>query len=166
MEVTLNIRQALHQDADLASDILTEAARWLEESGMPLWREDELKSNRIAADVAEGLFFIAEYSGDAAGTVRFQLEDFVFWPDVPQGEAAYIHRLAVRRRYAGTGVSSALLSWAAERTQELGRRYLRLDCEALRPRLRTVYESFGFQHRDDRQVGPYFVSRYEFDVTK
>jgi hypothetical protein len=39
---------------------------------------------------------------------------------------------------------------------------LRLDCEASRPRLRAVYEGFGFRHHSDRQVGPYFVSRYEY----
>jgi GNAT superfamily N-acetyltransferase len=165
MESLVSVRQATLQDAGVVSDILGEAARWLEELGRPLWREDELNSARIVADVAAGLFFIAECSGDAAGIMRFQLEDSVFWPDMPQGEAAYIHRLAVRRRYAGTGVSSALLRWSVLRTQGLGRRYLRLDCEESRPRLRAVYESFGFRHCDDRQAGPYFVSRYEYDVT-
>jgi GNAT superfamily N-acetyltransferase len=162
----VSIRQARLQDAWVVSDILREAARWLEELGRPLWREDELNSASVVADVAAGVFFIAECSGDAAGIVRFQLEDSVFWPDVPQGEAAYIHRLAVRRRYAGTGLSAALLRWSVQHTQGLGRRALRLDCEASRPRLRAVYESFGFRHRDDRQVGPYFVSRYEYDVTE
>jgi GNAT superfamily N-acetyltransferase len=164
MELVVNIRQATLQDAGVVSDVLKEAARWLNELGMPLWREDELESGRIAADVAEGLFFIAESSRDAAGTVRFQLEDPIFWPDVPLGEAAFIHRLAVRRRYAGSGLSTALLRWAVERTRRLGRRYLRLDCEASRPRLRSIYETFGFRHRDNRQAGSYFVSRYEYDV--
>jgi GNAT superfamily N-acetyltransferase len=164
MEPLVNIRCATNQDTVLVSDILKEAARWLEQSGMPLWQEQDLEPDRISPHVTAGLFFIAELSGDAAGVVRFQLEDTVFWPDVPQGEAAYIHRLAIRRRYAGTGISAEILRWAVERTRSLGRRYLRLDCVASRPRLRAVYESFGFKHRDDRHVGPYFVSRYEFDV--
>jgi GNAT superfamily N-acetyltransferase len=164
MELVVNIRQATLQDAEVVSDVLKEAALWLKESGMPLWREDELESGRIAADVAESLFFIAECSRDAAGIVRFQLEDSIFWPDVPLGEAAFIHRLTVRRRYARTGLSTTLLRWAVERTRRVGRRYLRLDCEASRPRLRAIYETFGFRHRDDRQVGPYFVSRYEYDA--
>ena len=37
--------------------------------------------------------------------------------------------------------------------QALGFRYLRLDCVAT-PRLRAVYERFGFEHHSDRQVGP------------
>jgi GNAT superfamily N-acetyltransferase len=166
MESPINIRQATPQDAEVVLDILAEAARWLEQSGMPLWRGGELAPAQIAADVAAGLYCLALCGGDPAGTARFQLQDPIFWPDAPEQDAAYIHRLAVRRRYAGCGVSTALLRSAVERTRGLGRRYLRLDCEESRPRLRATYESFGFGHRDNRQVGPYFVSRYEYDVTK
>lgn len=58
----------------------------------------------------------------------------------------------------------ALMRWAVERAAALGRRYVRLDCEASRLRLRAVYERFGFRHHSDRQVGPYFVARYEYVV--
>src|SRR5262249_51336905 len=74
------------------------------------------------------------------------------------------HRLAVRRRFAGGEVSSALLLWAIARTHTLGRRYLRLDCVASRPRLQALYEGIGFRFHSNRQVGTYYVSRYEFDV--
>lgn len=161
----VHIRQAMPQDARVVAGILTEAAKWLEQSGMPMWKESELAQESIASDIAAGLYFIADCSGEAGGAVRFQLEDSVFWPDEPRPDAAYIHRLAVRRRYAGTGLSTAILSWAVERTRGMGRRFLRLDCEASRPRLRQVYESFGFIHHSDRQVGPYFVARYECQVT-
>ena len=164
MSDKIHVRQATAQDAEEVFRILTEAAQWLERSAMPLWKEGELTLERIAADVASGLYFIAECEGKAAGTVRFQLEDSIFWPDEPYPIAAYIHRLAVRRRYAGTGLSTAILSWAVNRARDLGRNLLRLDCEASRPRLRQVYESFGFVHHSDRQVGPYFVARYEYDV--
>ena len=160
------IRQATPQDVDVVSSILKEAARWLEPAGMPLWREGELEPASIGADVRAGLFFLAECSGDPAGTVNFQLDDPLFWPEARPQEAAYIHRLAVRRAYAGTGLSTALLRWAAERAQPLGLRYLRLDCVASRPRLRAVYERFGFEHHSDKQVGPYFVSRYQYDPTR
>ena len=166
MAAQATIRQASLPDAEVVADILKEAARWLEQTGMPLWRANELETERIVADAGAGLFFLAEYSGESAGTMKFQLDDSVFWPDASQQDAAYIHRLAVRRRYAGTGLSAVLLAWAAERTHQLGRRYLRLDCEASRPRLRAIYEHFGFRYHSDRQVGPYLVSRYEYDVTQ
>ena len=161
----LAIRQATRADAQLISEILLEAARWLEHEGMPMWRDDELLPARLMEDVSAGLFFIGEIADEAAATIRFQCEDPVFWPDVPADESAFVHRIAVRRRFAGRGVSAALLRWAAERAQALGRRFLRLDCEASRPRLRAVYERFGFRHHSDRQVGPYFVSRYEIPLS-
>jgi GNAT superfamily N-acetyltransferase len=100
----------------------------------------------------------------AAGVVKFQLEDSLFWPDVSPKQSAFVHRLAVKRHFAGGNISSALLRWAVEKTRSLGREYLRLDCEASRDRLRAIYERFGFRHHSDRQVGPYFVSRYEYKV--
>ena len=164
MDGVVEIRQAMPPDAEVVADILSEAARWLEQSGASMWKARELDPALVAADVGAGLFFLAERSGEAAGTVKFQLEDPIFWPDAPQHDAAYVHRLAVRRRFSGTGLSSALLRWAVERTRGLRRRYLRLDCEASRPRLRAFYESFGFRYHSDRHVEPYHVSRYEFDV--
>jgi GNAT superfamily N-acetyltransferase len=165
MSSEAQISQASSQDVEVVADILKEAARWLEQAGMPLWREGELEPASIATDISAGIFFLAEQDGNPAGTMKFQLDDPVMWPDARPQEAAYIHRLAVRRAYAGTGLSTTLLRWAANRAQELGFRYLRLDCVASRPRLRAVYERFGFEHHSDRQVGPYFVSRYEYDVT-
>jgi GNAT superfamily N-acetyltransferase len=157
----LGIRQAVAEDAFVVSDILLEAGRWLQREGTPMWRDDEVVYERIVSDVSAGLFFLGEIASEAVGTFKFQLSDTVFWPDVPAEESAFVHRIAVRRRFSGGSVSSLFLAWAADRALALGRRYLRLDCEASRPRLRAVYERFGFQHHSDRQVGPYFVSRYE-----
>ena len=108
----VSIRQATARDLDEVAGILHEATGWLEVRGMAMWREDELLPIRIAEDVRSGLFFLAECDGEAAGTVRFQLEDKLFWPDVSQDDSAFIHRLAVRRRFAGGEISSALILWA------------------------------------------------------
>ncbi|HXC36035.1 MAG TPA: GNAT family N-acetyltransferase [Candidatus Acidoferrales bacterium] len=161
----LSIRQAAKQDTDKVAEILREAAHWLEQSGKAMWRDDELVPSRIAGDVQAGLFFIADCDGEAAGIVKFQLEDREFWPDVSPGESAFVHRLAVKRIFAGGRISSALFEWAAARARALGKAYLRLDCEASRPQLRAIYERFGFIHHSDRQVGPYFVSRYEYLIS-
>jgi GNAT superfamily N-acetyltransferase len=158
------IRRADPADAEVVADILHEAAQWLRDSGKPLWEAGELDRGSIHADVEAGLYVIAELSGEAAGIVKFQLEDPIFWPDMRGGDSAYVHRLAVRRRFAGASLSGALLAAAAGRARALGRRCLRLDCPASRPRLRAVYDGFGFVHHSDMQVGPYFVSRYEYDL--
>lgn len=111
------------------------------------------------------MFFVAERDGEAAGVIRFQLDDPLFWPDlVNPAESAFIHRLAVRRRFAGHGVSTALIEWAVAHASALGKRYLRLDCDDERVRLKALYERFGFRLHSHRQVGSYYVARYEFEL--
>jgi GNAT superfamily N-acetyltransferase len=162
--MSLVIRQATAQDSDAVAEILQEAARWLAARGMAMWQMDELCAARIAAEVISGLFFLAECEGEAAGTISFRLKDELFWPDIEQDDSAFIHRLAIRRRFAGGDLSAALMLWAIARAHSLGRRYLRLDCEASRLRLREIYERIGFRWHSNRQVGPYFVARYEYDI--
>jgi GNAT superfamily N-acetyltransferase len=145
------VRQTVAMDVHAVSAILTEAASWLEDRGIPLWKI---------------VFALGEANGTAAGTLKYQLHDSLFWPDVPDGESAFVHRVAVRRDYVGGVVSGALLRWAVDRTRTLGRPYLRLDCDASRSKLRSVYERFGFRYHSDKRVGPYHVSRYEYAVTE
>ncbi len=157
------IRQAQPSEAATVESLLVEAAQWVDALGEVMWDEGELARERIAAETAAGQFYLAMADGDPAGVIRFQLEDTLFWPDLPPGDtSAFVHRLAVARRYKGRGVSSALLRWAIDHARSLGRSHLRLDCDKSRPKLMALYEGFGFQFHDFRQVGPYHVARYYF----
>lgn len=158
------IRQAVAADEPVVEEMLLEAARWVDALGVVMWEEGELRRERIADDIAAAEFFIAEMDAAPAGAIRFQLRDLLFWPDIPQEESAFVHRLVVRRAYKGQGLSTALLGWAADRARELGRRFLRLDCDAHRMKLRALYERFGFKLHSHRQVGSYYVARYELPL--
>jgi GNAT superfamily N-acetyltransferase len=160
----IQMRRATAEDAELVHSVLHEAAAWLRDRGTPLWAEDEIAPEVIASEVDAGLYFLAERDGQVAGTLRFQLTDPEFWPDVGEEESAFVHRLAVRRAFAGSGVSTAMLRWVADRARALGRVYLRLDCEVDRPRLRRMYEDFGFRYHSDRHVDRFSVARYELPL--
>ena len=166
LAVRTTVRHATRSDAAVVDDILNEASRWADaHSGVVMWDEGELAPAHIASEVQRGMFFLAEVEGEAAGVIRFQLEDLLFWPDLAEpAESAFIHRLAVRRRFAGRGVSTALLEWAVTHARSLNKRYLRLDCDDDRVRLKALYETFGFRLHSHRQVGPYYVARYEYEL--
>ena len=156
------VRQATIADASVIEAMLLEAARWVDALGVVMWEADELASEAIRAEVEAGQFVIAEEAGEPAGALRFQTEDVLFWPDIPQDHSAFVHRLVVRRRFKGQAVSDALLRWAVAQARSIGKAHLRLYCDADRPKLRAVYERFGFRLHSFRQVGPYYVSRYEY----
>ena len=160
------VRAATGADTRALVDVLTDAADWvLRLDGTVMWVEGELEEYRVRAEADAGLFLVAEADDQVVGVMRFQLEDQLFWPDVDPRDSAFVHRLAVRRSHAGRGVSIALLQRAVERTRLLDRRFLRLDCDAERTRLRAFYECCGFRLHSYRQVGPYYVSRYERDTS-
>jgi GNAT superfamily N-acetyltransferase len=161
-QAMIEVKQATLADLVTVSSILKEAARWLQATGRAMWRDDELDPERIHQDVAAGLFNLGHCDGEPAGTIKFQLEDPRFWPDFPGKDAAYVHRIAVRRQFAGKGVSTGMLAWAVRHAAALGRSYLRLDCEADRRKLRAIYEPFGFRLHSYRDVGPYHLCRYEY----
>jgi GNAT superfamily N-acetyltransferase len=160
----IRIRPAGPGDIAIVDGMIREAARWVDALGVVMWEDGELDAGRIAAEVSGGHFHLAEVDGEPAGAIRFQLEDVLFWPDRPPGEAAFVHRLVVRRAFRGRGVSRALLEWAMGHAREHGRALLRLDCDADRPKLRALYEGCGFKFHSYRQVGAYYVSRYEFPL--
>ncbi len=158
------IRQvARAADIEHVYSILNEAANWLISINQQLWQQDELVLSTIEEEVVEGLYYLACWNEKPVGTFKFQLEDTLFWPDVPAHESAFIHRLAVKRNAAGLGVSIQMLNWAKAKAKELERKYLRLDC-AKRQKLCDFYERNGFTKHSERQVGPYDVVRYEFST--
>ena len=173
---SVEIVRAEASEADVASEILLEAARWLTETGREMWYPAELSPDKLQPLVDAGELYLARLDGVPVGTVVLQWEDREFWPDVPNGQSAFIHRLAVRRSVAGAGVSTAVFAWArataatavfawARATAATaGRKYLRLDCDGARPGLCRVYESAGFRLHSRRRMGHHLVTRYEMRV--
>jgi hypothetical protein len=165
-KMNIVIRQAEVADVCTVSEILIEAASWLEKRGIPLWSVDDLSEERLHEDVASGFYILAEANGQPAGTLKYTMSDPQIWSDVNEDESAFVHRVAVRRDYACGMISTVMLKWAVDRTRVLGRRFLRLDCEISRNKLRNIYERFGFQYHSDKRVGPYHVARYQYNILK
>ncbi len=129
-----------------------------------MWRTGELSEKNISSEIHQ--FFVVELENEIIGTFKIDLEDSLFWPDHPEPAAIYLHRLAIRRIFAGRGIPQVMLTWAVEYARSLGKKFLRLDCEANRPKLRLLYESFGFVHHSDKRVGPYLVARYAYTLPR
>ncbi len=140
------------------SSVLIEAAIWMAECGEPIWSMGELGVEAIGVGVSAGRFVLASVDGEVVGTALLTLEDPQCWPDAEPGTAVYVHRLAIRRSWARRGIPGLILAWCAQRAETLGCSFLRLDCDAKRPKLRRLYEDLGFQFHSERGVGPHTVA--------
>jgi predicted N-acetyltransferase YhbS len=157
----MNTNIARPSDAAAVAAVLREAAQWLVDRQTPLWAVSDFSDVNVRRDVEDGLYAVARAGDEVAGVVRFQRDDLTFWPDAAPGTSAFLHKLAVRRAWAGQGVSSDLLAFGCEHARSLGLRYVRLDCVADRQSLRSLYEDFGFTLYDCVFKGRRAFARYQ-----
>jgi GNAT superfamily N-acetyltransferase len=157
----MNVEWAKNEDARYVADVLAEAAEWLRATNRPIWNADDVSTEAVMPDIEQGRYLLVRQAGEPIAVVRFQLSDKIFWPELKQDDSAFIHRLAVRRKFAGTGVSNKLIEYSAVYAFNLGKKYLRLDCVRDRHSLRKFYESNGFRYHSDFQLGAWEMARYE-----
>jgi GNAT superfamily N-acetyltransferase len=153
-------------DAVPETDVLIhEAADWLIAKGNALWGPNETALDELTRVARDSELVIGRFDGALAACMYLHGEDRLFWPHVAQGEAFYVHRLAVARRFAGRGFAHAMLEWAEHEVRAKGRLYLRLDCEP-RAKLLALYRGAGFIPLDPKpiQVGPHFVVRHQKSI--
>jgi GNAT superfamily N-acetyltransferase len=145
--------------------LIREAADWLTAKGEPLWGPNETSYDELVRVTKAGELVTGRRADELAACMYLHKEDTLFWPRAAKGEAFYLHRLAVARKFAGRGYAHAMLDWAMRETREQGRSYLRLDCEP-RPKLLALYSGAGFARIDEKpiQVGEHFVVRHEMRV--
>ncbi|MGA7923044.1 MAG: GNAT family N-acetyltransferase [Thermoplasmata archaeon] len=147
----LILRHASPQEVDLAASILTEAAEWSMGIGNPHPWPRPFPSEILQRSADRGELFLAETaSHEIAGTLTLQWEDPLFWGVQPP-VAGYLHRLALRRAFAGQGLGRRMIQWAEERVRERGREFLRLDCDAENARIRSYYEALEFRFVSDAE---------------
>lgn len=160
--MTLLIARGTFDDVAEADVLIREAAEWLIQKGERLWGPNETSREELERVARIGELVVGRVSGELATCMYLHDEDRLFWPQVRTGEAFYIHRLAVARKFAGRGHARAMLEWAESEARAKNRPFVRLDCEA-RPKLLALYREAGYSRIDSApiQVGEHFVVRHE-----
>lgn len=147
-----------------ASGVLIAAALHLKARGEPLWPESSLTPERLARYYPPAGWRVA-WRGDVALACLCLMDaDPLFWPEDAPQEALYLHKLAVHPNAQGQGLSALLLREAARETARRGRPWLKLDTATGRPKLRALYENFGFQNVGERTVKGFDVTLYRLPV--
>jgi GNAT superfamily N-acetyltransferase len=117
---------------------------WCDASGKPMWKKADIHSVAFLSALDPDSVVVLKHGADLAAAMILQWVDPVFWPDARPDEAGYVHKLCVDRRYAGRDLSRKMLAYAKSACATRGVRLLRLDTDATRPVLRSLYERNGF----------------------
>jgi ribosomal protein S18 acetylase RimI-like enzyme len=144
----LPFRRATAADFDVVLAMMIEAATWLQSRGISQWSffltepARDFIRNRILVEEAYLVFDPAEQA--VATFTLYWMDEEIWGSRGLDGEAGYVHGLAVCRRAAGKWLGNALLTLASNLIAENSRRLVRLDCMAQNDALCNYYRRAGF----------------------
>lgn len=142
----LIMREASPADLPAVMALLDEAHDWLHTQGIHDQWDKRFNPEDMLDRIIDGEVYLTRRGAIPVGTLTLDYRpDPEFWGS-PSDKAGYVHRLAVARSAAGSGVGSFMLNQAAERLLEAGRDQLRLDCAKNNSRLHRYYTQLGFHH--------------------
>ena len=148
----MNVHLAAKEDVPVVAEMLDEATVFVRTKGSDQWRvpfpHDELRGR-----VGRGELYVVDVDGEPAATFTLLPDDPFFWGERPP-DAVYLHKLAVRRAFAGRRLGERIVEWIVAEAAARGRRYVRLDCQRDLPGIRRYYERLGFAFRGEKKKGP------------
>jgi ribosomal protein S18 acetylase RimI-like enzyme len=151
-------------EVDISIGILREVAQWCADNNMNMWKVSDLTKERLLIGVSEENFCVGKVGDDNASSMILQWADPLFWPEAEENEAGYIHKLCVRRKYSGMGLSAKMVEFAVAECMKRGIRYLRLDTGWSREPLCKLYENLGFKRIGKKILGEREFALYEKEL--
>ncbi len=131
---------------DAAIPIMREVAAWGREMGYRVWPDEWLTADElITPDAQPENFCVGTLNGELACAFILQWTDSDYWPYAPENEAAYLHKLCVRRKYAGMGMTKIIVDAIKVECCKRGIRYIRLDTGLDEKTVRKIYLNAGFK---------------------
>ena len=138
----MKLRQVNVLEFEIVFDILEENAKWLSQKGIHQWHADWLVSQRleIKESINIGAYHALDIDGNIAAIVEIKSGLEKIWSN-DETPALYIHKLAIRRKYAVLKLGNKILNLVEASAISQGIKLLRLDCVAENSKLRRYYES-------------------------
>lgn len=131
---------------DEAISVMREVAEWGRNKGFRVWLDEWLtKEELITPDAQPENFYIGKLGQKTACAFILQWKDSEYWADAEQNEAVYLHKLCVRREFAGRDMTKAVVEAIKKLCKEKGIKYIRLDTALDERTVRKIYLRSGFR---------------------
>lgn len=143
----LDMVRASQDDIDEIHSLWAETADWLKSKKIDQWRDEQVTREAVVYCYNNSEMFLVKSNNTTVGTFFIVWSDPFIWKGLDNGSSGYLHRLVVRRKYAGNHLGSKLLALAEQYIRRSGMKYFRLDCMAENPILNDFYQKAGFQYK-------------------
>lgn len=147
-----------------ALHVIREAATHLIKSRKPLWELDELTVEQVFHACQKENIITGYVGADPIAAMLLTYHDPIFWPEVPQNKAGFIHKLSVVPDYQGQGIAAQMVDFAKNEVKNRELLWLRLDCHSDRGKLRKFYERLGFRCVREGVAEAHLTAFYEMKL--
>ena len=151
----MNIRKSTPKDLDILMPIFEEARGTIAKLGIDQWQDGYPSRAVIAADIEKKISYCVEIDGQICATFVLVDDGEILYDKIYDGhwltgdesqDYVAIHRVAVSVVRRGSGISTAMINYAADYANELGRASLRIDTHEGNVVMRRMLEKHEFVH--------------------
>ncbi|SMG61316.1 GNAT family N-acetyltransferase [Paraburkholderia susongensis] len=160
-----SIRRATAEDVTVLTKIRNDAHEKKVAHGDYAWGKegDGFSEGWVLNSLSRKDVYVVEQDGLPVGTFSLDWNDEMCWgPQEPI--AGYLHGFSVRKGFNGGGLGTFMIDWCVNQVRTMGRRFVRLGCDARNTKLCAYYESLGFVRVGIKPMpehGDYLDSLYE-----
>jgi len=143
--------------------ILREVGQWLVDSGQEMWELNTLTTDNLIDDYTKGNCYVLYANETPAATFILQWKDPLYYADVPHNTAGFIHKVAIRRAFAGQNLFLSMLDFCQTECLKRGIHEIQLETDSTRPALMRFYERNGFlptYQKSIHEFGQTFLCQY------
>lgn len=143
--------------------ILHEVGQWLIDTNQELWAIDTLTASHLIDDYTQDNCYVMYVNETPAATFILQWKDPLYYADVPDNTAGFIHKVAIRRPFAGQHLFASIVDFCRDECRRRDIHQLQLETDATRPKLMNFYERNGFTptyQKTIHEFGQSFLCQY------
>ncbi|MGW2083045.1 GNAT family N-acetyltransferase [Streptomyces sp. NPDC001939] len=141
------ITRATESDLPLLLDYRREAAAWLRDQGIGQWN-NPFPADHVLASIRSGFVFLVKDGSTTAATVTLDAEpEPGLWTDEElRTPSMHLHKLIVRRDFAGEDLGSRILDWSCDRAAKADAVWVRINVNTLNYGLQKYYLRRGYEY--------------------
>ena len=136
------ITNAEANDLPFIYQLFEEAISYQKENNYVGWKSYD--KNFLKEDVANGLLFKILLDNDVIGIFSVCHSDRLIWREREKGDAIYLHRIVLNRRFKAEKIFGRVLDWAIEYGRANHLKYVRMDTWADNSKIIDYYKSYNF----------------------
>lgn len=132
--------------------VLREVGQWLTDTNQEMWQLDTLTSDNLFDEHTQNNCYVLYADSEPAAAFILQWKDPLYYPDVPDNTAGFIHKVAIRRQFSGQDLFAHVLNFCRSECLARNIHEIQLETDATRPALLRFYERHGFAPTYQKQI--------------